>query len=138
MPIFLVLFSVFFLFFVLVIWIFKLPHNASKKLIILVTKWINKHYFQKITCMHTLHSPIFRVQWTENSMGSTYLFLIVTGFWKSVLMSNFKFQIFTTKIRNGNFQSPQQWLKFVVPTLNYQKIIGNTVKSSVVLLMWSQ
>ena len=65
----------------------------------------------------------------------TYLW---PDFGKSVLMSHFTFQIFTTKIRNGDFQSSQKWLKFVVHTLNYQKNIGNTVKSATVLLMWSQ
>ena len=54
-------------------------------------------------------------------------------FGKSVLMSHFTTQMFITKIRNGNFQSTWKWLQCVVPTLNYQKIIGNTLKSSVIL-----
>ena len=83
---------------------------------------------------------------TQNMLRSRWNLAHVQGnqrqmwpdFGKSVLMSHFTFQIFTTKIRNGDFQSPQKWLKFVVPTLNYLKNIGNTVKSSVVLLMCSQ
>ena len=59
-------------------------------------------------------------------------------FGKSVLMSHFTTQIFITKMRNGIFQSTWKWLQCVVPTLNYQKIIGNTPKSSVILLLWSQ
>ena len=59
-------------------------------------------------------------------------------FGKSVLMSHFTTQIFITKIRNGNFQSTWKWLQCVVPTLNYQKIIANTLKHSVIPLLWSQ
>ena len=59
-------------------------------------------------------------------------------FGKSVLMSHFTTQIFITKMHNGNFQSTWKWLQCVVPTLNYQKIIGNTLKSSVTPLLWSQ
>jgi len=47
-------------------------------------------------------------------------------FGKSFQMSHFTTQIFITKMRNGNFQSTWKWLQCVAPTLNYQKIIGNT------------
>ena len=78
------------------------------------------------------------VQKVHNSMIKNWQHYLWLDFGKSVLMSHFTTQIFITKMRNGNFQSTWKWLQCVVPTLNYQKIIGNTWKSSVTPLLWSQ
>ena len=49
------------------------------------------------------------------------IFHLLLNLGKSILMSHFMPQIFITKMRNEDFQSPLQWLEFVVYTRNSVK-----------------
>ena len=68
------------------------------------------------TCMMSWHWLLLKLMWPY--------------FGKSVLMSHFTTQIFITKMRNGNFQSTQQWLQCVVHAFNYQNIMWNSQKET--------
>ena len=73
----------------------------------------------------------------ENYCSASWLRpLFVTGFWK--ISSNVTFYNSNIYIQNEKWDLPIDLIVVIVPTLNYQKIIGNTLKSSIILLLWSQ